>query len=582
MCGIVGFVGHAQKNTLSSLLSSIPHRGPDDHGDYLATGIQMGFRRLSIIDLSPSGHQPMTNEDESIWIAFNGEIYNYQELRKELVKKHRFMSQSDTEVLIHGYEEWGIDKLLSKINGMFAFCLHDKNTQQTFLARDRIGKKPLYYFQTKDYLAFSSETKAFFKLKEFSFGINPDMFELFMGFPYLPDNTNTLLKGVLKIAPGHYMRISEDLQSENIAYWRVPKSAQLHSLSYNIEKLEFLLSDAINKRLIADVPVGILLSGGLDSSLITAVASKNNKSINTITISFPKSGIDESMHAAEVSRHCNTTHHDLKLSTPASYDVLEKNIDMYDDLSTTDSGLFSTYLLSREIRKLGVRVVLVGEGADELFGGYSWFGFSQKPFSYLPESARTTLYYYAIMRQLPGKNTRKHASFLHQKLQETGGSYFKKIQAYEARYSLPNHYCMKVDKGTMYASIEARAPYMDYRIVELVRTIKDQQLLSGDWHQPAAVGEKHILRQIAQKYLPTSIVERKKRGGMISVHHLLQEGLKKDKKLILSNPLLLDYYGREYLKNLIESTPTFKPLVWQREWILWKSLLFSLWYNHYA
>ncbi len=582
MCGIVGILGGTKSSSINTMLAQIPHRGPDDSGTFIDSHVQLGFRRLSIIDLSPLGHQPMSNQTKTVWIVFNGEIYNYQELRDRLKDKYRFKSKSDTEVLIHGYEEWGIDGLLERVNGMFGLCLYDKKTKQTYLVRDRIGKKPLYYTKTKDFIAFASETKAFFKLPGFSFNLNQEMFELFMGFPYLPNNSKTVIKNVEKIPPGHYARIDTNLNIKLVSYWHIPPAKQSGSFDDDALKLEETLLDSVSKRLVADVPVGILLSGGLDSSLITALAAKNNQNINTITIAFPKSGIDERSYASKVAKHCKTNHHSLSLNTEHVYEDFKKNIAMYDDLSTTDSGLYSTYRLSKEIRKMGVRVVLVGEGADELFGGYSWFNFSQFPFSVMPKKIQAYLYYYAIMRQLPSLKTNRSVSFLQNKLQETNGSFFKQIQAYEANYSLPNHYCMKVDKGTMYGSIEARAPFMDYRVVEQARQINDRYMLRNSYYNPLKVQEKYILREIAKKYLPASIVSRKKRGGMLSVNHLLQEGLKKDKHLILSNPALQEYYGNTYLKNLIESNPSHKILLWQREWILWKSLVFSLWYNHYS
>ncbi len=582
MCGIVGTIGNSNID-ISKSLSTILHRGPDDSGFFKDEYISLGFRRLSIIDLSPKGHQPMSNEDNTVWIIFNGEIYNYLELKKKLNSKHCFKSSTDTEVLIHGYEEWGMEKLLTKINGMFAFCIYDKKKNNAFLARDRIGKKPLYYYINKDYFAFSSETKAFFKLRDFRFSIDDEMFDLWMGFPYLPDNEKTIIKNVYKVPPGSYLQIRPGKKFVIKKYWELRHKTADIGFQEAQNKLEDLLVDSVTKRLVADVPLGILLSGGLDSSLITALAAKHSgRPVKTITIAFKNSIIDETRYAHAVAKYWKTDHTDLSLEIGDTYRELKSHIAIYDDLSTIDSGLFSTYLLSRKIRELGVKVVLVGEGSDEIFGGYSWFQLSQYPFRRLPDAWKSGLYYYAIARQLPDRRFFRYAGFLNRKLRETNGqSFFRQIQDYEISYSLPNHYCMKVDKGTMAASIEARAPYMDYRVVQLAASLPADYLLRSSIADPRKSNEKYILRRIAEKYLPDHIRNRKKLGGMMPVYDLLGKGLEADKELILKNDYLLEYYGRENLGRLIDSRPTIPAFKWQREWILWKSLLFTLWLNHF-
>jgi len=578
MCGIFGVIGTFE-GSIKKPLEIIAHRGPDDSGLYSSKNVKLGFRRLSIIDLSPKGHQPMSNNNESVWIIFNGEIYNFQELRKKLLHKYRFRSGSDTEVLIHGYEEWGIDGLLKRINGMYAFCLLDKKKETVFLVRDRIGKKPLYYYTGTKFTAFSSEVKAFFELSNFNKEIDEEMFSIWMGFPYLPDNTKTILKKVFKVPPGSYLKIKGG-QHDVVQYWSVPEP-QDNLRDDSARKLEALLTDSVHRRLIADVPVGILLSGGLDSSLIAALATKGSaKKLNTINISFPGSGIDESEYAEQVASHLHTNHTTLRLKTDDIYSEFKKKIDIYDDLSTTDSGLFSTYLLAKSIRQQGIRVALVGEGADEIFGGYSWFSFAQFPFNIAPSFLKSTFYYYAIMRQL-STNSLKYINYLNEKLNESSGSFLKKIQCFEIMHSLPNHYCMKVDKGTMAASIEARAPYMDYRVVEAARNLSMNDLKGGHMFSPGGSYEKFILRTIARKYLPNNIVDRKKKGGMMPVYSLLEKGIKKERNLILNNPYLESFFSKNKLSALIDSSPKLPFLRWHREWILWKSLLFSLWAKNY-
>jgi len=582
MCGIFGIIGENTGIDIRKSLESIKHRGPDDEGIFRDEKIVLGFRRLSIIDLSSAGHQPMSNEDSTIWIVCNGEIYNFQEIRKELESKHKFRSGTDIEVLLHGYEEWGIEVLLQKINGMFAFCLYDKNKDIVFLVRDRIGKKPLYYYKNDKYLAFSSESKAFFKLSGFNFDIDKDAFNILMGFPYLPDNNKTIIKNVYKTPPASYLEIKSYADIKIKKYWELPDKIKNTDFNSIKESLKNLLIDSVEKRLIADVPVGVLLSGGLDSSLIAAMASECSRGkIKTINISFKDSVIDERKYARLVSEHCKTDHIELNLAVEDVYEDFKKNILIYDDLSTVDGGLYSEFLLSQKIRELGVKVVLVGEGADEIFGGYSWFQFSQFPFNLLPDFLKTIGYYYAIMRRLPSLSLLKYSKILFKKIKEIPGSFFKKIQSYEIRYSLPNHYCMKVDKGTSASSIEARAPFMDYRIVELATQLKSNFFLRNGFYSPKQSNEKYILRKIAEDYLPKEIFLRKKKGGMMPGNLILEAGIKNDGNLILENQYLTNFFGKKHLENLINSKPTKTVFVWQREWVLWKCLIFALWFDYY-
>lgn len=583
MCGIFGIIGKTENGPIDKSLNAIKHRGPDDSGQYHDDNVILGFRRLSIIDLSPQGHQPMSNEDATVWVIFNGEIYNFQELRKQLSIKHRWKSHTDTEVLLHGYEEWGIERLLKKINGMFAFCLYDQNKQLAYLVRDRIGKKPLYYWQHKKSVVFSSETKAFFQLPDFNFQIDPEMFKLWMGFPYLPENDRTIIKNVVKVPPASFLTVTADGKTQLRQYWQLPRETLKINFDLAQQRLEKLLINAVNTRMVADVPIGILLSGGLDSSLITALAAKQTKSpVKTITIAFKNSVIDETPYAHTVAKYCRTDHIDLTLEIADVYEEFRSHISIYDDLSTVDSGLFSTYLLSRKIRELGVRVVLVGEGSDELFAGYSWFQLSQYPFRLLPDYIKTQLYYYAIERSLPNHKFFGYSQYLHRQLRENGDGFFKQMQRYEIKRSLPNHYCMKVDKATMAASIEARAPFMDYHVAGFANQLPVDHLLHSSFYNPKQSQEKYIIRKIAQRYLPKTIWERKKKGGMIPVYDLLQQGLEKDRNLILTDDYLVDFYGHNYLARLIDARPSLPIWRWQREWILWKCLVFALWRKHFT
>lgn len=585
MCGIFGIKqlsNNFQENEIKSYLETIKHRGPDSDGVFVDKKIAFGFRRLSIIDLSSKANQPITNEDKSIWLVFNGEIYNFQDLKNELVS-HKFKSNTDSEVLIHGYEQWGMEKLLSKINGMFAFAIYDQKKQLLFLVRDRIGKKPLFYYEQENTLYFASEIKPFFKIPGFKFDIDMEMFDLWLGFPYLPNNQSSIIKGVNKIPPAHFMEYDLKNNRKKLNRYYSIDNKLYPNISFDEAKkqLDKLLNDSIGQRLISDVPLGVLLSGGLDSSLITAIASKYQQ-VKTINISFPGTTIDESGYANIVAKHCNTKHTSLKLNVANDvFNDFRDNIWIFDDLSTVDAGLYSTYVMSKEIRKQGTKVVLVGEGADEVFGGYSWFGLGQMPYKMLGTYTQSLAYYYAIMRIFTKPKYKKYHSFLYSKLKIYPGDFFSKIQRFEIEYSLPNHYCMKVDKGSSAASIEARAPFLDYHIVDMLASIPTSYKMKGVWNNNKKSDEKYILREVARQYLPNEIFTRKKKGGMFPVYKIMEDGLREYRDKIITNEVLSDFFNNSELKSLIDNKPKFKPLVWQREWILWKLLTFAVWYEYF-
>lgn len=584
MCGIFGSNNHnLTKNEVKSYLETIKHRGPDSDGIFIDDNIVLGFRRLSIIDLSNRANQPIANEDNSVWLIFNGEIYNYQELKKEL-KSHKFRSNTDSEVLLHGYEEWGMEKLLGKINGMFAFAIYDQKKELLFLVRDRIGKKPLFYLELNDRFYFASEIKPFWQLKGFKFEIDKEMFDLWLGFPYLPNNQSSIIKGIKKIPPAHYLQFNLKDKSQKITRYYAIDNQLYPKMSFEEAKQELdkLLNQSIKQRLVSDVPLGVLLSGGLDSSLITAIASKYQQ-VKTINISFPGTTIDESNYAQIVAKHCQTKHTALKLSVKDDvFDDFRQNIWIFDDLSTVDAGLYSTYVMSKEIRKQGTKVVLVGEGADEVFGGYSWFGLSQMPYKMLGTYIQSLAYYYAIMRICSKSRFKKYHSFLYSKLKNYPGDFFSKVQRFEIEYSLPNHYCMKVDKGSSAASIEARAPYLDYHIVDMLASLPTDYKIKGTWNNNKKSDEKYILREVARKYLPEEIFTRKKKGGMFPVYKIMEDGLKEYRDKIIANQILLEFFSKSELALLIDNKPSFKPLAWQREWILWKLLTFTVWQEHFS
>ena len=350
------------------------HRGPDSSGIWTSDDSRVGFghRRLSIIDLSSTGNQPMFDTESKIVIILNGEIYNYKNLRNELISKgHKFQSSSDTETIILSYKEWGV-KCVDKFVGMFAFAIYDLSSNKLFMARDRAGEKPLYYYLKNNQLIFSSEIKGILANPLFERYIDYESLDLYLNIGYVPGE-RSILKGINKLPPAHAIEYDLDKSSINIwRYWDIPKS-QVNEFSNDIliNQVEDILSQSISDQLHADVPVGILLSGGIDSSLITAIASKNAKNVKTFNISFPQfNNYDESKHAQLISNHFGTEHFELS-ADDISPDIIDTLSNQYDE-PIADSSMIPTYLVTNLISKY-CKVALGGDGGDEVFGGYNHY-----------------------------------------------------------------------------------------------------------------------------------------------------------------------------------------------------------------
>lgn len=591
MCGLAGIIG-CEKNRdfgvqLKSMVNLLKHRGPDAEGFFVnrKDGVYLGHKRLSIIDLSVNANQPFYNESRDLCLVCNGEIYNFKELKKLLCGRgHRFISNSDSEVIIHGYEEWG-EECVEKLRGAFAFAIWDFKKKRLILARDRMGIKPLYYIDKKDYFAFASEAKAFLGLNGcWSAEINRESLELLLGFSFIPNN-NTLLEGVKKIPPAHFL-ILEQGRITFKRYWKLRKNEQFTNLSFSeaAQKLEELLSESVKLRLQADVPIGILLSGGLDSSLIAALAKKVSPSnVHTYTVGYDHPW-DERKFAIQVSKHIKSTHHSIQLHPLEVTDRIEELIWHFDGLSTLDAGIFSTYLISEKVKDFGVKVLLVGEGGDETLGGYSWFGLSQLPFKLLPQNLRNTLYYYATNRLLFSKRFFRNVSYFNKRMKEfKENDIFRQIASFELLYQLPNSYLMKVDKATMANSLEARVPYLDHKVVEFTYSLPRQYKIRGNWFNMKKANEKYILREVAKRYLPNEIAMRKKRGFSLPIPQVLKSNIDKIRGYLLSgNSLALSLFSRREIENLFNfKTRLYSPIEKEKEVLLWKLYLLEVWNKLY-
>ena len=364
MCGIFGFYGFEDKKLIKDMCNILGHRGPDNIGYFTDSKLSLGCTRLAIIDLK-KGNQPIFNEDQSICIVFNGEIYNFKLLRQELEKKgHRFSTNSDTEVIVHAYEQFG-ESCLTHFNGIFAFAIYDSNKKKLFLARDRIGIKPLYYTIINDCLLFASEIKSLLMYETIQRKVNKNAINLYLSFRYVP-GSQTLFDGIYKLLPGHYLVFNKK-EIKIRKFWNLDSKRVTHDLRFYSENILKLLKDSVEKRLISDVPLGAFISGGLDSSAIVSLISKH-MDIKTFSVGFEnETKANELTNAKDVAGFYNTDHYETIVPRD-SFKFLPKIIWHLDNL-IGDPVIVPNYILSKLARK-HVKVILCGEGADELFAGY--------------------------------------------------------------------------------------------------------------------------------------------------------------------------------------------------------------------
>ena len=556
MCGIVGLASQdhsVDRELLRAMAACLRHRGPDGEGDWRSPDgcVGLAHRRLAIIDLSPAGSQPMSDAAGQLCIIFNGEIYNYLELRRELeAKGHFFRTASDTEVILEAYRAWGTD-CLSRLNGMFAFGLFDSQARRLFLARDRAGEKPLFYRHTPGRLVFASELKALMADPTFPRRLDLESLDFYLAYGYVPGE-RCILQGVHKLGPAQALIYEPD--SDHLAawrYWDLPDPAPERSTSLNEwrEELDGLLEDAVRLRLIADVPVGILLSGGLDSSLVTAMAARASvKPVKTFTISFPGHGaLDEGPYARLVAEHFGTDHLEMA-AEPASVALLPELARQYDE-PLADHALVPTYLVSRLIRPQA-KVALGGDGGDELFGGYPHYSFllrHQRWRRAIPGAVRT-LVGRGAGRFLPlGQRGRHHLMgfaqdvpwsiahinlFFDQRSRQRllapvprqglrldtrpesykaglcvpGQSILQQATRVDLATTLVDAYLVKVDRASMLNSLEIRAPFLDHRLMELAFGRLPDEL------RATSHARKMLLRHLARRLLPDGCDLTRKQG----------------------------------------------------------------------
>lgn len=541
------------------------HRGPDDSGYYTTANVGLGHRRLSIIDLS-SGHQPMTNEDGQIVTVYNGEIYNYLEVRNDLISKgHTFLTNCDTEVIVHGYEEWGID-CVKKFNGMFALALWDNRTKRMWVVRDRLGVKPLYYFYDNEVFVCASEIKPILKTGLIKPHLNEDVLDAYLSVGYVP-GTETMFKGIRKVMPGHFLMIDANHTSDH-EYWDfVPESIREISFAQAKEEIEELILDSVRKRLMSDVPLGAFLSGGLDSSAVVGFMSRivHNNPINTFTIGY-HDGYSEEKHARRVAEIFHTKHHVFHLEAENFLSSL-KTLIHFSEEPIVEPAAIALYHISKLARENAI-VLLSGEGSDEIFAGYFLYRFmrnidtlySVMPHLLLQIANKTNRYlknhkllkysnwftmplglrYQGTSSYLTPDLKRKYYSdaFFDNKsryLEDHFSDLFKRAKGLDplmqmlyidTKTWLVDDLLIKADKMTMATSVELRVPFLDYRLVEAAAR------LPSDFKIAHGMG-KYILKKIMDPYLPAEIIYRKKMGFPVPTENWFKGNLMPDIKHII-------------------------------------------------
>lgn len=601
MCGIVGFRTNRDFSQLQESLpeatSRLIHRGPDNTGLFFdeEAGVGLGHRRLSVIDLSEAGRQPMSSDDGMVHIVYNGEMYNFKEVRKILEGcSHSFSTETDTEVILKAYLEWGID-CLNRFVGMFAFALWDKRSRLLFLARDRLGIKPLYYHFDRGRFLFASELKAMMAFKVFQRNIDPDSIPLFLHYQYIPA-PRTIFKNTYKLLPG-YCLVYDGQDLETYAFWNLPHRGEEGGAFKSkeedvIDELDHLLTRAVSDRLVSDVPLGALLSGGIDSSMVVALMQKVNPvPVRTFSIGFREPEYNEAPWAFEVANHLGTEHTEFYVTPKDAMDVIPRLPEIYDE-PFADSSAIPTYLVS-SLARSQVTVALSGDGGDEQFSGYVRYWTTQAmatSFQRLPSSIRRALKMF--FKKIPPLWVEKcylpWREFLPQRfrvanfpdkwqklitlmgkaevqelyrmticlwseaelyrilgeslpksqyeeifLQTEGWPLLSRLMRVDQKTYLPDAMLTKVDRSSMAASLEVRVPLLDHRVVEYTAKLPDSlKYRNGEG--------KYILRRLLSRYVPSNMFERPKMGFGVPIDKWFRNELK---------DLLLDYLSPERLKK---------------------------------
>lgn len=609
MCGIVGVIDFNQNssiniNLLKAQTDTIIHRGPDSEGHWISDDKMcgFGFRRLAIIDLTDNGSQPMTSLDGRYTIVFNGEIYNHREIRQKLEQKgYKYHSQTDTETILYGYIEYG-EEIVNMMNGMWAIAIWDNHKKHLFAARDRVGVKPFYYYFKNNLFVFGSEIKSILKHPAISTNLNEDLLPIYLSFG-TSSMSETLFGDIKKIPSGHILKL--DFQSKSIKlkeFWNPLKNFKGYKdISFDEAKNETLnlLKDAVNIRMMSDVPFGVFLSGGIDSSLNVALMSElMNRPVDTFTVGFKElTKYNELEYADLISKRFNTNHNEILIDSNDAFSILE-DLPYYEDEPNADPVCIPLYFLSKLTRQKGTTVIQVGEGSDEQFVGYRWmlqginfYNSYWKYYNYLPDFAKQILYNISkglfiskgqflaleylrratfnepfnwsgvpifttveqeklllngnlnLLKQY-GKTLNNNAEKSFSNLDLHNLDYLQRITYLEQKQRLAELLLMRVDKITMTQSLEARVPFLDYRMLEFTTSLKPEIKLNGSV-------SKHLLKEAVGDILPQNIIHRKKQGFAAPVDNWFAN----DWHHYAKNEILNSYFVKNKIldKNHIEN-----------------------------
>jgi asparagine synthase (glutamine-hydrolysing) len=617
MCGIAGFVdtdrsARADLHLVHQMCDVIRHRGPDDEGIHVEPGVGLGMRRLSIIDLA-GGHQPIANERETVWVVFNGEIYNYRELRAELEAcGHVFSTSSDTETIVHAYEQWG-EAVFARLRGMFGIALWDRETRTLLLGRDRAGQKPLHYAERGGRLYFGSEIKSLLAARAIEPRLDLAALDHFLTFLYTPRDAS-IFAGVHKLPPGHYLRWRDGRVSVQ-RYWQIAADEPFAGTEAEaVEALGAVLQDAVRSHMISDVPLGAFLSGGVDSSAVVGMMARaSTQPVKTFSIGFDEPEFDELEHARRVAEHFGTEHHEFVVR-PDGLTILDSLIAHFDE-PFADSSAIPTWYVS-EVARRHVTVVLSGDGGDELFGGYDRYlphprvaQFDRLPLPGMRAAA--ALAWPLLPHGARGKNFLRHVaadpagryldsvSFFHADerralyapdvraaaalaAERTLGRHFDRFAAlphdsrmmrFDFETYLPEDVLTKVDRMSMAHSIESRVPLLDNRVIDFAASLPARfKIRDGR--------RKHVLKETLRQMLPDSILNRRKQGFGIPLGTWFRGGLTGLFSDVLESPRTAQrgYFDQAFVQRLLR-----EHLSGTRDHTLrlWQLLVFELWHRQY-
>lgn len=628
MCGIAGFLSlngtRSQEEIIIKMSDALSHRGPDDFGYYISKPIALGHRRLSIIDLSQAGRQPIHNEDETIWLTYNGEIYNFLDIKDELEKKgHRFRSLTDSEVIVHAYEEWGYD-CIERFNGMFAFGLWDGRSQILWIARDRLGIKPLFYLHTRDVFAFGSEIKALLEIPDLERQVDFQSLSYYLALNYTPAPF-TLFNGIRQLEPGHSLVVNASGFAQDNQYWELRYNEGYKSTEKEYQE-EFLrlLEDSVRIRLVSDVPFGAFLSGGVDSSTIAYWMSQNlNEAVKTFSIGFKENSFNETAYARQVAKSIHSDHFERLVDADAA-SVLPRLV-WHSEEPTADSSMVAVYYLSQMTRE-HVTMALSGDGADEILAGYETYQayYLHILYRFLPSWLRNKVIIPFVDLFFPPSDEKVSFDFKLKRFVRSGdlssedahamwrmifnhaerqqllapvydrpGAQADVIDVYrkyfalsgaqhplnrmsfvDTRFYLPNDMLVKVDRMSMAHGLEVRVPFLDHRLVEFLANVPANLKLRNFFQK------KYLLKTAMKGKIPGPVLERKKAGFNLPNATWLKKELK---------PFVLDHLSKERIQEtgILEYSVVSKLLAdhfnnrVDYSHHIWGLLTFMLWWDKF-